>query len=335
MRTVLVGLVLIVLAVAGGYWWGRGGELPTATVPTAGEAAIEETPMDGQSRSVEAESLPTAAPQVLVAGEAQSEPLPPADTPLASIRDELATRARAGDARAACRLGAELMRCRNHRTQQAITDMFDASLDHGRFEIGGDRAIDTLATAMERNQLEAQVCAGVDEQHIQEAIEFQRIAAQRGTTRMRLWYAARPAMDRERFLDQLDEWQRYRQLAPQYLQEALHAGDPLVIGVLTDVHKPPSRSPFPVQVPYRDPDPHRYFLFRALSELFVPREPSPLDMLEPSPGADLDLAQIASEAEDLRLRWFPDAGVDAPLEGMDLNGLSFGGQLTSAELCGE
>lgn len=100
------------------------------------EATSRASPADAraavapENRATGAEDAPTraskstasgtyiAAPQSSAAGAKTSRwpDLPPADTPLAQIVDQLDRRARAGDAKAACRLGAEMMRCMQARS---------------------------------------------------------------------------------------------------------------------------------------------------------------------------------------------------------------------------
>ena len=329
-------LIALILALTAGYWWGRGGErIPPAQHDAStmddgpGRAQARDQVLDGGPRPalVDAGEWPHADVPGVV--------LPEADAPVMEYFDELAALARRGNARAACRLGVELHRCRQWQRQRAVGEMFERSLQEGNITGGIDQAIDSVARMQERNEHEARVCRGLEAEQLNQAISFQRIAAMRGSTRMRLWYAARPAMERERFLAELGEWERYRQLAPGYLEEALHAGDPLAPEILADVHRPDSGPPIPVLVPYRAPDPYRYYLYRELAGLLGQASPpSMLDGFVPEHGPDLDMERIRAEARVMHERLFASAstGRDEP---KTIHALRAGGDLRHDEVCGD
>ncbi|SEM39875.1 hypothetical protein SAMN05428989_3741 [Pseudoxanthomonas sp. GM95] len=103
------GIALGVLACAGiaaGVWWWQRGQAPSAAPVVATGVAVAPA---------------VSAPKVASLGAAQT-PLPDDGTPLRLVFDGLKQRANGGDARAACRLAAELEKCERVRTQLAQFD---------------------------------------------------------------------------------------------------------------------------------------------------------------------------------------------------------------------
>jgi hypothetical protein len=233
--------------------------------------------------------------------------LPDADVPVVALIDELDERARRGDPRAACRLGMELMRCRKARQQANIRELLQSAVQQRDHDIA-DFEVDLLAKMEDRHAASERRCEGVGPEQWNRAVEFQRIAAERGDARMRLWYVAEPALDPSFFLDDLEEWARYRAVARRYLDEALQAGLSEAPEVLARVHLPADA----VSVPgvLREPDAHLHFVYAELDRMLNPKEtssdPPPAGWYDPAPkpGPDIDMAAVRADAERLRLAWF-------------------------------
>jgi hypothetical protein len=168
-----------------------------------------------------------------------SEALPPADTALAPIFEELLDRARRGDARAACRLAADLQRC--SRYAKPSREEFDSSfrsweqdLAEEDNELERDRIIDRIASQEEYIARMDALCGGLRPDQRQLAFPLQMQAAQ-ARPELRTWAALSPALDRAFFVDDLERWQQYRQVALPWLEAAAAEGDLVAVVALTRV----------------------------------------------------------------------------------------------------
>ncbi|MCD9007784.1 hypothetical protein LDO31_16410 [Luteimonas sp. XNQY3] len=132
-------------------------EPPPAAAATAAASARA-------SRTEAVASVPVQSRQ------AAALPLPPQDTPLALIHDDLAARAAAGDARAACRLAAEHERC------ETIGQQHRALLAHQRWMHQSARASrdGAAVTASTSGQDPQQILQHVAEQIADHARVLQR-----------------------------------------------------------------------------------------------------------------------------------------------------------------
>ena len=309
-RNLRILLPLSVVLVAGAFWVGRASAPGRDEKPQAAQASVDSNDAKSASASLIAHGAAVAGVSQGVAQPAQAQPLPPPGTPVAAMHDELAARARAGDVQAACRLGTELARCRSEQRLGATTNFLKKSMAAHASNVS-DASIDVLATLQNKAEDAGALCDGVTEQQMAEAIEFQRRAAERGDARMRLWYATYPALDKEFFLRDFDEWQRYREVALHYIQQALEAGVPEAPAVLAQVHEPSNGMFSPTQTPLRMPDSHLYFVYGELASMLSPSEadktltlPEGAVDLTPKPGPDIDMAQVRAEAERLRQKWY-------------------------------
>jgi len=130
-RSVLVLLVIVALALAGGFFVGRNATPNgSAEAPKPG-AHAEATPTAPQ----QAAAAPRVAPKIVVKRVTKSggtgngsAPLPPAGAPLAQIYNELEKRAAAGDGDAASRLYQDVRRCAARRNYQNSLTMLLPSL---------------------------------------------------------------------------------------------------------------------------------------------------------------------------------------------------------------
>lgn len=101
-RSLLVVVATALVGTAAWWFWPGTAEPRPASRPDTVHASEDE---------VDPASTPSSAPPSAAGPVVQSAPLPPDDAPLAGILDTLAARADAGDRKAACRLGLELLRC--------------------------------------------------------------------------------------------------------------------------------------------------------------------------------------------------------------------------------
>ncbi len=325
-------LVLLGLAAAS-YWLGRESASLPATVQGVGSVQHEvaNPRAVGTTSESRRESSPRDSTALSVPAEA---PLPAMGEPLAQIKDELAARARRGDARAACRLGADLMRCRSSLASKASSAMLQQALARSGQTVSDD-TVSMLASMDNAAASAVALCEGIGEKDMREAIVYQRIAAERGSTRMRLWYAADPALERMDFLADLDEWQSYRAVALEYLEQALEAGDPDAPDVLAGVYQPRDDVIHTGRVPLRLPDAHRYFVYRELAALLHPGRPEVKSAVAaPEPGREIDLPAVRAEAEALRQKYYASYRPDATRqESPGVPGM-FSGADDAQQICG-
>ncbi len=153
--------------------------------------------------------------------------LPPVDAPLATILEPLAARADAGDAKAACRLAMELIRCRNVHEFQATGAVSHAKLEI-EFEAKGelDNA-DRIAQAQLGQLRLAQECAAVPAQLRDRGPHYLGQAARAGEPEAMVRYVdsqSWPLDGRGIYSD--PEFDRWRRDAPAMLNRAFAAGIP-------------------------------------------------------------------------------------------------------------
>lgn len=183
---IFLGLVLIGLVGLGRMLPGvRSDEQPptetarAAPVPPAAEAAPPapaDTDQATRTGEHNAASVATAAsaPQTIEAS--ASQPLPPLDAPVADILDTLEQRARAGDARAACRLASELRRCGSLQRRRALD--FSRSLSESTPRQVSDEMVDVAARMSVALENDERACAGVPPERSADAVLWlQRAAA--------------------------------------------------------------------------------------------------------------------------------------------------------------
>lgn len=237
-----------VLLVAGGFVAGiaigsvlaRGSSVtPSAPIesPVASHAAVADAP----TASARAGTRP--APRALSPRPMNTEPLPPADTPVASVFDELAARARAGDAAAARRLADDLLRC-GHGDDVLLT--VNATLDvqaanaHEASAVHNERMLQMTDAMLQQYREGKERCAGIDAQP-GSASEWLEQAARNGDPAAMICYALFPNDWNRNVLS--PAWQRHAEQAyaqsPQLLRRAFDAGMPEAAAVLSQMHTRP------------------------------------------------------------------------------------------------
>ena len=161
---------------------------------------------------------------------------------LGSAFEDLKNQAIRGNSSASCRLALELQRCANgKRALEAASLMTQSS-----------NGTDYMAEQMlKTNEALAYFCDGVTSKMLNEAYRFQKMAAQNGERAHLKWLIARPEIDQQNFLNNLDAWADYRQSADAYVRSALieqHGDDlELLLNIYAPVGAVVSRPPYRIE----------------------------------------------------------------------------------------
>lgn len=287
-------------------WHLRNREPPPAPiVPETGPAAL--APNHAPERP-EAHPEPTAVPS----------PLPPRDARLPDIATNLQSRADAGDRKAACRLGIELLRCDRLLKVQADKSVDGIVVAELALEAQGklDQANEYASVNLRYYEL-AEACSALPGDLLAQGPRYLRQAALAGEPEAMLRYADGQSLDwgnGYRYL-RTPEFDLWRTEAPAILQRALSAGRPEAVHLL---HQAYSNDQGTLQSLFAQ-DPmraHAYFMLqrrlfgssRVLPEALVPEA--------------LDAGQLR-QAEQLADQWFESAFQNQRLDFMtSLHGLS-------------
>lgn len=229
MKTAHIIGVLLALGLVGavGYLLGE----RSAAAPGAAESPREAATAPGVSKRAS-----TAAPEASRHANARAPnpgarvpavPLPPVNTPVAGVLDDLKKQAAAGNSQAACRLSFELDRCHNIPRMQRGAANF-ASLA-GQPGLGPELARRYTAIA-EREQsrvMDAQrLCQGVAKEETGEAWRYLLQAARAGHGPSMARYANRRTLWDEDPIRVLDGLVAFRAEGPGFLQGAAQLGYP-------------------------------------------------------------------------------------------------------------
>lgn len=235
------------LLVAGGFAAGVAiglvlarGSATAPSAPIESSAASDATPGEASTATARAGTRPT--PRAQPSRPVTAEPLPPADTPVASVFDELAARARAGDASAARRLADDLLSCA--QTDDVLLNVnamldFDAANTRDSTAEHNDRMLQTTDAMLQHYREGKERCAGIDAQ-AGSASEWLEQAARNGDPVAMLCYALFPS-DWNPVLS--PAWQQHAEQAyaqsPQLLRRAFDAGMPEAAAVLSQMYTRP------------------------------------------------------------------------------------------------
>lgn len=222
-RTAVFGALAVTAAVGLGVVLLQGhnaGERASTAAPSVESGAEVSADVDARSARAQARRL-------------ADQPLPADDQPLRLIHDELRSRAASGDARAACRLAAEIERCdglrERHRGLQVFVDGQDAALERGAFP-EPLRARLTAAQQAQRAQIEQLGdglvhCEGAPTLSAEARARTWRQAALAGHLPSMRHYASGNAFRRSDLLDALPALQIYRREAEAIAIQAAAHGD--------------------------------------------------------------------------------------------------------------
>lgn len=268
----LGGLLLASTAFIGGTWWER---------ESAGTTADVEDPTN-----VAGGDNAPANPDGAASPAIDWPPLPPRETPLAVVFDDLTDRARRGDARAACRLATVLQRCAVAYGQRLAAQDVENSLAYrDDSPDGAIKFIDQMQHTAE------ELGAGCDDlvpEQFAQAYQWQKHAAMLAPE-LRVAFALSPALDRREFVNQLELWSDYRSLAMPWLEAAAKEGDVTAVIALARVHGDLRRNSPPVP-PFRIGDDERFVVYAELMQRY-----------------GVEIPVVIGEAAEKRARLPPDA----------------------------
>lgn len=221
-------LAVIALAVAGaaGYFLGERSAAPPAPVqaPPPDAAAEREAAKRAAVTPVPAATSPPASnPRPALA----SPPLPPLNTPVALLLDDLKKQAAAGNIQAACRVSFELERCHNiPRMQRGASGFANLAGQPGMTP----ELVKRYNAIAEREQARAhevqRLCQGVSKEESQEAWRFLLQAARAGHGPSMARFASRRVLWDEDPMRVLDGLIAFRAEGPGFLQAAVQMGHP-------------------------------------------------------------------------------------------------------------
>lgn len=295
-RIVLGVLGCACVVVAAVVWW-------------RGHAQSASTGLPAAAAHVPEQSSPTPPPTVARLGAAQT-PLPEDGTPLRLVYAGLRQRAGSGDARAACRLAAELEQCEHVRTQLA---QFDDQLAFQQEQM--DREPDPAQRARMQQGLgrftgrgqrllaEAEQCDGVPPVSPVERANLWRAAALGGSLPALTQYAVGNAFRLRDTLELLPQLQIYRNEAEALALQAAQRGSVKATLALAAAYSPnrdTGRRTFLAQVVKPDP-------VRSLALYLQAQRVSAGEATEPAtPQMAMRLGVAKRNTEVLRRNMAPD-----------------------------
>lgn len=249
---------------------------------------------DEAAAAVEAATETTSADS---ATRPADRPLPPPDAPLAQVIPGLQVQADAGNRRAACRLGMELLRCQHLLVWSDITS---AGVDHeAQFEAEGNLGTANLYAEEKLWQIERLAqCEHVPDALRDEGERYLRQAALAGDPAAMLSYALgqhwRPDGRGTAAGAPFDAW---RQEAPRMIRAAMQSGHPGAVFPLATAYG----GDYGFMDAMIPDDPYQAFVHHLLAiHLFGHRE---RDGLRGQLGPD-QVARARQEAKDLHQRYF-------------------------------
>lgn len=237
-----------VLALGAGYFFGRSHARSNAAL----------TPAAAHTLTVRSSNVAHAANATMPApvhlptfarthphSSAESAPLPPAGTPLKQTYDDLAARAKAGDAAASMRLFHDLQRCNKRANQMQLLNAIDSWRNPAPGSASPEQIAAIVKQANDDQQhlltaLKAtdQLCAEIPEDAINHFGEWLRTAALDGDAQAMVCYAGTPNDFGPKYLSTawFDWMQRWRDEAPRFAAQAYAAGQADVVALLQDAY---------------------------------------------------------------------------------------------------
>jgi hypothetical protein len=147
------------------------------------------------------------------------QPLPPHDTPLTEVIDELESRALRGDRPAACRLAMDGYFCRNNPLDSDSVAFFEQAIASRGRTTAADVAWIERLEAMHRRAV--RLCSGLPEGWVRDhSWRYLLQGAQLGDDFLAAMYVIAPPLDRNDFLENPEPWSQYQQHAATLLRRA-------------------------------------------------------------------------------------------------------------------
>jgi len=212
-------------------------DAPAALGPVSPGGAVVRT--DDVRVPIEVEPVETVRPQFAsnLVPEPQaplaqiaSSSLPPVDTPLKEVVDELEARAARGDNEAACRLSMDLAKCRmlpEARDLAARELATAARAEPGSIEEGyAARRVSQLQLTVASGEA---LCAGLDSKRSAQAWRYLLQAANGGHVDSMLRFAIQPPLSESSFALDIEGWAAYRDHAIPLLERAASLGSSLAV----------------------------------------------------------------------------------------------------------
>lgn len=223
-------LVALLLACAIGLGFGvldRGGRPAVATASRANPSAHATSP-DAVVRTLfpaapGAAETPDASNARRTIGPAAPPPLPPLDARVVEHFDDLQARAQRGEVAAACRLGYDLMLCREIPELEKSAAFFVDSAARGN-EAMRTGTVELIRRIEARLARARAICEGTTPAQLRSAWRYMALAAELGHPDAGAAFAVDPPLDRQNFLADLDGWRYYRDNAARLLRRAAANG---------------------------------------------------------------------------------------------------------------
>lgn len=245
----------------------------------------------GQAQAVQSDIAPAEIPPSQI-NQGNPELLPPPGTPVTLIVDVLQTRADAGDSRAACRLGIELLRCQNLKQAKMIQWADGLPPDVSIARQGNSEGADRFAEMEIRKIRLGQHCDALDPALVARAAHYLVSAARAGEPEAMLRYGAgehHGIAGQMGFIRDPD-FERWRRDAPAMLLRAAQAGRMDAVDVLSMAY----RSDFAPYAGLIPDDPLQARAWALLDYRLMGLAPS---------GIELDDAALERQAEALARQW--------------------------------
>jgi hypothetical protein len=277
------------------------------SVSLSEHAAATEAPIGARSpqpsRSAPTETTPASAFEE----SASAVTLPPSGVPLKDVLDDLKERAARGDARAACRLSADLTNC---HFLPVMRERLAAEIDQAaRGEQGSLQDVRSTLSATRISQLvktSERICAGVEPGESREAWRYLLQAANQGHVDSMLRFAIQPPLNEERFAYDFEGWAAYRESAIPLLERARAAGSTLALYHLFWAH---AGWPMPAGIEQLHRDPVRAYAYgQVLLQVLAPTERARLEKRVQAIGASL-----SPEQRDEARTWISKMSADLPV----------------------
>ena len=219
----LIGIVAALAVLAVAVYWNRARPDTAVAEPSGRDAPNGDT--------VGSASLPASGATATAADRARwaATPLPPLDTPLRTVVRELTARAKAGDARAMCRLAAEYQYCAD---LQARMQMIESGVARAQARSGdgpgpgrGSRSAERMAAAFDNVNERYQHCEGVAVPASTDIVRYMRGAAAAGHPQASGYYVSGEMFRNRDTIENLNELMLYRDQAETLARTAVDRGD--------------------------------------------------------------------------------------------------------------
>lgn len=164
------------------------------------------------------------------------EKLPKIDTPLTQIVDELLLRVKNHDARAACRLGDELLRCNYLVTERKkLISKLRNDLNSQNMSVDSRSKLEEKISAyVAKDKIDSKVCEGFENKQDLDSWRFKFLASLEGHVPSMEEFAMRPSWDPSNINANIDAWRAFVDYREKFLVDAASAGSSSAILTLVE-----------------------------------------------------------------------------------------------------